>query len=119
MLLDVVSNTERGGRRPNEGNRTRETARWKQYPRNYFILRVRSGDGRVGRIDVREREHVIDPKTRANRRLPIAKYVVGKSHTRLKVMNRGVALPELLDRHNTARHRCRHDHRRTWPAARR
>src|SRR6266478_2180943 len=32
-------------------------------------------------------------------------------------MNRGVALPELVDRHNTARHGCRHDHRRAWSAA--
>src|SRR6267378_2495756 len=32
-------------------------------------------------------------------------------------MSRGVALPELVDRHNTARHGCRHDNRRAWSAA--
>src|ERR1700704_3250871 len=32
-------------------------------------------------------------------------------------MNRGIALPELLDRYNTARHRCRHDHGWAWSTA--
>ncbi len=52
MLLDVVPNTKRGGRRTNGGNRTGKASRWKQKPRDYLILRVRSRDGRVGRIDV-------------------------------------------------------------------
>src|SRR5258706_978010 len=112
-----MSNANEGDRIAYGGNRTWKPAGWKQKPRHYLILRVRSGDGRIGRIDVRQRDHVIDPEAGANRGLPIAKYVIGESHPGLKVMSCWVALPELFDRHNAARHRCRHDHRWAWSAA--
>src|SRR5258707_13713651 len=112
-----MSNANEGDRIAYGGNRTWKTAGWKQKPRHYIILRVRSGDGRIGRIDVRQREHVIDPEAGANRGLPIAKYVVGESHSRLKVVSRWIALPKLLDWHNTARHPGGHDHRRACSAA--